>query len=444
MKCMFFEVSIVKRSMGQSAVDAAAYQSRSSIFCEYDQRIKNHTRKGGLLHEEVLLPVNAPREYANRDILWNSAESVEKQWNSQLARRLIFDIPREIPPEMCPGMIREYCEEYFVSRGMCCDFAIHDPEPAGHHRHCHVLLTLRAIDENGNWLPKRHKVQIPDEYGQLKEYYTYVVDWNDRNNCEVWRHGWETVANHYLEMAGSSLRLDMRSYERQGLDILPQLDMGNAIRLERKGIQTRVGNMNREIIAFNEQMEKTNSRILELSEQMRDLTEKKNQIIEKTGENLSLSVEREQEVLEEMKETKERMEDLSEIRQAASVFRIHRQVYDTFSGIRFTPSRAAYYSRHRMEIEACNRALLTLKKLDAGENTDGKAIQKEYDSLHAHLEQLSTELSDLRETMPLMRALLSQERERGRDRTSLREQLQLPPVQKPREKTPERKLEMEL
>ena len=67
----------------------------------------------------------------------NSAEEVEKQWNSQLARRFVVALPREVPLEMCPQMLKEYCEEHFVSKGMCCDFAIHDPDPPGHNPHCH-------------------------------------------------------------------------------------------------------------------------------------------------------------------------------------------------------------------------------------------------------------------------------------------------------------------
>ena len=49
-----------------------------------------------------------------------------------------------------------------MSKGMCCDFAIHDPDPPGHNPHCHIMLTMRAIDENGKWLPKSRKEDIQD------------------------------------------------------------------------------------------------------------------------------------------------------------------------------------------------------------------------------------------------------------------------------------------
>ena len=83
-------------------------------------------------HNEILLPANAPRSYADRNTLWNAAEAVEKQWNSQLARRWVLTIPREIPPDQYAVLVREFCQQQFVSKGMIVDFAIHDPHPPRH------------------------------------------------------------------------------------------------------------------------------------------------------------------------------------------------------------------------------------------------------------------------------------------------------------------------
>ena len=133
MPCPDFDVSIVQRSEHMSAVNSSAYLSASKLFCEYDQEHKDYRYKQKeLFHEEVILPVNAPPEYADREKLWNSAEAVETQWNSQLARKMRFALPREVPPEQWTEMVRQYYQEHFVSRGMCVDFAIHDPEPPGH------------------------------------------------------------------------------------------------------------------------------------------------------------------------------------------------------------------------------------------------------------------------------------------------------------------------
>ena len=61
MPCPHNEISIVQRSHRQSAVAAAAYQSGEKLFCEYDQEVKHYPEKRGIVHNEILLPANAPR-----------------------------------------------------------------------------------------------------------------------------------------------------------------------------------------------------------------------------------------------------------------------------------------------------------------------------------------------------------------------------------------------
>ena len=230
MPCPHNEISIVQRSQQQSAVAAAAYQSGEKLFCGYDQEVKHYPEKRGIVHNEILLPANAPRSYADRNTLWNAAEAVEKQWNSQLARRWVLTIPREIPPDQYAVLVREFCEQQFVSKGMIVDFAIHDPHPPGHNPHAHVLLTMRAMDEHGKWLPKSRKVYDLDENGERiklpsgrwKSHKEDTVDWNDQKYCEIWRHEWEVIQNRYLEANDRPERVDLRSYARQGFDIIPR------------------------------------------------------------------------------------------------------------------------------------------------------------------------------------------------------------------------------
>ena len=263
MPCPHNEISIVQRSQRQSAVAAAAYQSGEKLFCEYDQQVKHYPEKRGIVHNEILLPANAPRSYADRNTLWNAAEAVEKQWNSQLARRWVLTIPREIPPDQYAVLVREFCEQQFVSKGMIADFAIHDPHPPGHNPHAHVMLTMRAMDEHGKWLPKSRKVYDLDENGERiklpsgrwKSHKEDTVDWNDQKYCEIWRHEWEVIQNRYLEANDRPERVDLRSYARQGLDIIPTVHEGVAVRqMEKRGIQTNIGNLNREIRAANNLM----------------------------------------------------------------------------------------------------------------------------------------------------------------------------------------------
>ena len=67
MPCPHNEISIVQRSQQQSAVAAAAYQSGEKLFCEYDQEVKHYPEKRGIVHNEILLPENAPPEDADRN-----------------------------------------------------------------------------------------------------------------------------------------------------------------------------------------------------------------------------------------------------------------------------------------------------------------------------------------------------------------------------------------
>ena len=116
--CPHFKITIVKRSQGQSAVAGAAYQSGERLFSEYDQKTKFYNKKKELVHAEIMLPSHAPPGYADRATLWNAVEAVENQWNSQLARRIVLAFPVEVPKEQYLKMIREFCQEQFVSKGM--------------------------------------------------------------------------------------------------------------------------------------------------------------------------------------------------------------------------------------------------------------------------------------------------------------------------------------
>jgi hypothetical protein len=88
-------IKIISRSKGKSAVEAAAYRSGSTLVSERDNETYDYTRKGGVVHTEILLPAHAPREYADRAALWNAVEKTEKQRNSQLAREIEIALPAE-------------------------------------------------------------------------------------------------------------------------------------------------------------------------------------------------------------------------------------------------------------------------------------------------------------------------------------------------------------
>ena len=127
---------------------------------------------------------------------------------------------------------------------MCVDFAIHNKHDGN--PHAHIMLTMRSLDENGKWLPKSRKEYILDENGERirepsgywKSRKVYTNDWNNKANCEIWRHGWETIQNEYLERNGRPERVSLKSFERQGIDKVPTVHMGPAVaHMEEKGIE---------------------------------------------------------------------------------------------------------------------------------------------------------------------------------------------------------------
>ena len=257
--CPHFSISIRQHSKGQSAVAGAAYQSGERLFSEYDNKTKNYRYKSDeVVAKDIVLPPNAPKAYADRQTLWNAVEKSEKQWNAQLARGIIIALPIEIPREQYEQLIREYCQKQFVDQGMIADYAIHDKGDGN--PHAHLMLTMRAIDEHGEWMPKSKKVYDLDENGKrirlssgtYKTHKENTVDWNDRGKAEAWRTAWAEIVNNYLERSGRPERIDLRSYVRQGKMEAPTVHLGPAVaHMEQKGVQTQIGDYNRSIQAHN-------------------------------------------------------------------------------------------------------------------------------------------------------------------------------------------------
>ncbi len=136
-------VSIIKRSAGRSAVAAAAYRSGTKLTNEWDGMTHDYTRKGGIVHAEIMLPAHAPPEFADRSTLWNSVEQIEKARDSQLAREIEAALPRELSGEQQLALVRAYVKDNFVDKGMCADFAIHDKGTGN--PHVHIMLTRPAL-----------------------------------------------------------------------------------------------------------------------------------------------------------------------------------------------------------------------------------------------------------------------------------------------------------
>ena len=266
-------IKIVSRGKGKSAVAAAAYRAGEKLTNEWDGLTHDYTRKGGVVHSEILLPPQAPPSFSDRSTLWNSVEEAEKSNNAQLAREVEIALPVELSREEQIRLVREYCSSQFVSKGMCADFNIHDT--GGGNPHAHILLTMRPMDERGKWLPKSKKEYVLDENGErvklpsgrYKTRKVDLVDWNNQENAEVWRKAWADLTNDFLERNGSPERIDHRSNAERGIDELPTVHMGvAACQMEKKGITTEKGELNRAIRKSNRLIKEIRAQIGNLKE----------------------------------------------------------------------------------------------------------------------------------------------------------------------------------
>ena len=264
-------IKIIQRSKGRSAVAAAAYRSGEKLINEWDGEIHDYTHKGGIVHREIMLPTHAPSEFSDRSTLWNSVEKIEKSSDAQLAREIEVALPVELSPAVQLALVRSYIKDNFVAAGMCADFAIHDKGTGN--PHAHIMLTMRPIREDGSWGAKCRKVydldsqgqRIPDGKGGWKSHREDTTDWNNRGNAEKWRAAWASYVNRALEAAGRPERVDHRSYKRQGIEKIPTIHMGPAAsQMERRGIATEKGNINRQISADNKLLKEIKARIIRM------------------------------------------------------------------------------------------------------------------------------------------------------------------------------------
>ena len=282
------EAKVVSRGAGRSAAAAAAYLSCSRIYNDYDGIQHDYTRKQGLVWQQVFLPPQAPPEWQDREKLWNAVEAAEKAKDSRLARELVVALPIELNQEQQISLIEEFIQEQFVADGMCADAAIHDTD--GHNPHAHILLTVRPLDEKGQWQYKTEKEylcvrngeergfttaeflkaqkegwekQYPYKIGKKKVYMApsaaevrglaradkhpkssrygrqnpITLRWNSEEQLLLWRENWAGAANLALEQAGREERIDHRSHAARAM--------------ERKGITSDRCELNRQIKADN-------------------------------------------------------------------------------------------------------------------------------------------------------------------------------------------------
>src|SRR5699024_7514009 len=112
----------------------------------------------------ILKPDNAPEWTLERERLWNEVEAFEHRDNAQLSRNVLIALPNDMTNEQQRDLKKEYVQNNFVDNGMVADVSIHRDDE--NNPHAHIMLTVRAFDEHGNWEKRKSKrVPVLDDNG---------------------------------------------------------------------------------------------------------------------------------------------------------------------------------------------------------------------------------------------------------------------------------------
>ena len=316
------EAKVISRGAGRSAVAAAAYMNCSQILNDYDGVHHDYTRKQGLIWQQIFLPESAPAEWSDRGTLWNAVEENEKTKDSRLAREFVVALPIEMGKAEWQKLLTEFIKDNFVADGMCADVCIHDTD--GHNPHAHIMVTVRPLDETGQWQYKTEKEylcirngeemgftgaefkqaqkegwekQYQYKVGRKKEYMAPSVAeaagyervskspkstrfgrqnpiaarWNSDEQLVLWRSAWADVTNRYLERVGAEARIDHRSHADRGILEQPTIHEGVTARsMEQQGFIADRCELNRQIKADNKLLRELRSAFEKIAKALRN------------------------------------------------------------------------------------------------------------------------------------------------------------------------------
>ena len=289
------QIKIISRGKGKTATAAAAYRSGTKIVDDEFGETHDYTRKGGVVFSEILLCVNAPSKYSDRQTLWNEVQKIEKQKNAQLCREVEVALPIEFSRNEQIEVVREYIKKNFTDKGMIADWSLHDKSDGN--PHAHILLTMRPLKPNGEWGAKRKDSYALDDNGNRipvidqktgkqkigargrkmwERISIQSTDWNDQTKAEEWRKSWADICNEHLK---GQAHIDHRSYARQGKEQLPMLHESYAARkIVKRGGYSYIIEYNEQVRKFNRERELIDKGIAKVQNELKQLEQEKDDI----------------------------------------------------------------------------------------------------------------------------------------------------------------------
>ena len=450
MSLFHFHVTQIKRSTGQSAVACAAYRAGEKLRSEYYGEISDYTHKGGVVESGIMLPEYVPQNLSDRETLWNEVEKFEKGKKAQLAYSFDFALQNEFTMEENISLAKKFIREQFVERGMIADFAIHSPETNGiANPHVHVMCPIRPIDENGEWGNKQKRVYELDKNGDRATDHNgnYIfsavptTDWGKPETLEHWRSEWARMCNEKFEEKQIADRIDYHSYERQGVDKIPTVHEGVAVRqMESKGIKTDKGDKNRLIKSTNAlltEIKIIKSWIEEIKTEHEKFNQPETTLIDILNTYLDMIKEGRSD-WSKSAQTKGSVTDLKKISQAIMIlqnrnictldelneilnpidetrksikadekkikrlkqhiskiedYEKYKSIYDKYSKIFFEKSKEKYYADHESEIEKYKTAVRYMKANPECKPSAKAEVKSEISALTEHQKSLTANLS---------------------------------------------------
>lgn len=277
---------VFSRSKGQTAIAAAAYRSGTKLEDHELGTVSDYSKKKGIAFSEIALPANAPKEYADREVLWNAVQEVEKSKDAQLCREFEIALPKELSLVEQIELVRTFAKS-LVNEGMIADYSIHDKNDGN--PHVHILTTMRGIADNGKWMSKQKKIYSLDDGGnripiidkktgqqkisngrrQWKRETLLDTPWNSREQLLAWRKRWSDICNEAIDKKNALIEeenlavnlyaqqeaishIDHRSYAEQGVNKTPTIHEGwQARKMERLGMTSERLEQNRRINQMN-------------------------------------------------------------------------------------------------------------------------------------------------------------------------------------------------
>ena len=299
-----------------------------------------------------------------------------------------------------------------------------------------------VLDEDGN--------RIKDAKGKDIFNAVSTTGWNDPELLKEWRRAWTEKVNEKFRECHMAARIDHRSYKEQGIDLIPTIHEGYEVRaMEKKGIKTVIGELNRAIRQFNQmfislkesiQWMKTAYEEMKaeldrrqnptLLESLQDYYDKKTQgrpllpnfyaEMKRRGKNLSNLQEFAKSInylqihkIETMEDLQERIDELNgvvsvskkeisekrdqlkkleNLEKMVEVIKTNQPLIDEYNHFFFQKKRDKYYQQHKKEINYYRKCERELKQhLDKNGKVPTARWKREKEELRTTIEELKAD-----------------------------------------------------